>query len=138
MPDQGQRRRITARVSAAGEKGCDNPRGQRLTAPLPFPVLSLSCALQLLSFACVLPLCPQARHEFYQSFFIDTIVHISVLNDNLPSERLIIFQRFGVHPTPQDFVRCGVSSFVTFERKSRLLHYARASELGVRRSIEGG
>jgi hypothetical protein len=87
------------------------------TVPLP-PVLSLSCALPLLSFVCVMPFCSQARHEFYQSFFIDTIVHISVLNDNLSSERLIIFQRFGVHPMPRDFVRCEVSSFVTFENKS--------------------
>jgi hypothetical protein len=34
---QGQRRRITARISAAGETGYDNPSGQRLTALLPFP-----------------------------------------------------------------------------------------------------
>jgi hypothetical protein len=37
MADQGQRRRITARVSADGETGSDNPSGQRLTARLRFP-----------------------------------------------------------------------------------------------------
>jgi hypothetical protein len=81
------------------------------------PVLSLSCALPLLPFARVMPLCSQDRHEFYQSFFIDTIVHISVLNDNLPSKRSVIFQRFGVHPTPKGFIQWG-ASFVTFESKS--------------------
>ena len=71
-----------------------------------------------LSFACVMPFYSQARYELYQSFFIDPIVHISILNDNLPSRRLIIFQHFGVHPRPEGFIQWEVSSFVTFERKS--------------------
>jgi hypothetical protein len=112
MADQGQRRHITARVSAAGETGCDN-----CVPSLP-PGLSRSCALPLLSFACVLPFCSQAHHELYQKLFIDTIVHISVLNANLPSGRSIIFQRFGVQPTPEGFIQGEVSSFVTFESKS--------------------
>src|SRR5262245_54234960 len=53
--------------------------------------LSGSCALPLLSFACVMPFCSQAHRALYQKLFIDTIVYISVLNDNLPSGRSIVF-----------------------------------------------
>jgi hypothetical protein len=59
--------------------------------------------------------------QISESFFIDTIdpiVHISVLNDNLPSKRLIILQRFGGHRTAQGFIQCEVSSVGTFESKS--------------------
>jgi hypothetical protein len=119
MADQGQRRRITARVSAAGETGCDNPSGQRLTALLPFPQCCPSPVPYRSSPSPVSCLsAPKLATSSTKAFFIDTIVHISVLNDNLPSRRLIIFHRFGVHPTPQGFIQCEVSSFVTFESKS--------------------
>jgi hypothetical protein len=118
MADQGQHRRITARVSAAGETGCDNPSGQRLTAlhPFPqcFPLLCPTAPLLRLCHAFLLPSSPRVLPKL----FIDTIVHIGVLNDNLPLERLLIFQRFGVHPTPEGFIQWEVSPFVTFESKS--------------------
>jgi hypothetical protein len=37
------------------------------------------------------PSAPKLAMSVAKSFFIDIIVHISVLNDNLPSGRLIIF-----------------------------------------------
>jgi hypothetical protein len=59
MADRGQRRRITARISAIGETGCDNPSGQRLTALLPFP---RGCPAPV-------PYRSQTRHERYQKLF---------------------------------------------------------------------
>jgi hypothetical protein len=127
---QGQRRRITARVSAAGETGSDNPNGQRLTALLPFPQ---AVPFPRLCHALLLPSCSEhpssadaptaSRYgalamSSSKNFLIDPIVHISILNDNLPSRRLIIFQHFGVHLRPEGFIQWEVSPFVTFERKS--------------------
>jgi hypothetical protein len=56
------------------------------------------------------PAAPKVAPSYTKGFFIDTIVHIDVLNGKLPSKRLILSQRFGVHAMLEGFIQWEVFS----------------------------
>jgi hypothetical protein len=51
------------------------------------------------------PAASKVAPSYTKGFFVDTIVHIDVLNGKLPSKRLILSQRFGVHATLEGFIQ---------------------------------